>query len=130
MRATEETAVTGNLAKDPIDWNALLESVDRDEVFALDLANTFIANSDHELAAITRARDTGDWAALRDFAHVLKGAAANLYASKVTVAAAQLEAAASAGEYADISALADELTVEVKRAIAYWKSKVASTPRR
>ena len=125
MRAIQESAVLADIAKDPVDWGTLLESVDGDEAFALDLANTFIATSDQELAAITRALNTGDGAAVRDSAHALKGAGANLHASAATLAAAQLEAAAGSGEEADISALADKLATEVKRTIAYLTSKVS-----
>jgi two-component system sensor histidine kinase/response regulator len=125
MRAIQESPVVADIAKDPVDWGALLESVDGDEAFALDLANTFIATSDQELAAITRALNTGDGAAVRDSAHALKGAGANLHASAATLAAAQLEAAAGSGEEADISALAGKLATEVKRTIAYLTSKVS-----
>jgi CheY-like chemotaxis protein len=125
MRAIQESAVLADIAKDPVDWGTLLESVDGDEAFALDLANTFIATSHQELAAITRALNTGDGAAVRDSAHALKGAGANLHASAATLAAAQLEAAAGSGEEADISALADKLATEVKRTIAYLTSKVS-----
>ena len=46
------------------------------------------------LAAIAAVLGKGDYATVRESAHVLKGASANLRASALSLAAAQLEAAA------------------------------------
>ena len=108
----------------PVDWEALLESIDGDEAFARDLADAFIGTGDRELAAIAAALGTGDAAALRESAHALKGASANLRASAATSAAAQLESAAGSGSSAQIPALAENLTMEVRRMTAYLRSKV------
>ena len=109
----------------PVDWDALLESIDGDEVFARDLADAFIGTGDRELATIEAALCTGDAAALRESAHTLKGASANLRASAVTSAAAQLESAAGLGESAQIPALAENLVTEVRRMTAYLRSKAS-----
>jgi two-component system sensor histidine kinase/response regulator len=106
----------------PVDWAALLESIDGDEVFARDLAGAFIGTGDRELAAIAAALDTGDAATMRDSAHSLKGASANLRAPAATSAAAQLESAARLGNSAEIPALAEKLTTEVRRTMAYLRS--------
>jgi signal transduction histidine kinase/DNA-binding response OmpR family regulator/HPt (histidine-containing phosphotransfer) domain-containing protein len=108
----------------PIDWEALLESLDGDHEFARDLADAFIGTGDRELAAIAAALGTGDATALRQSAHTLKGVSANLRASAATSAAAQLEAAAGLGESAQIPALAENLTAEVRRMTAYLRSKM------
>ncbi len=108
----------------PVDWDALLESIDGDQDFARDLADAFIGTGDRELAAIAAALGTGDAAALRESAHALKGASANLRASAATSAAAQLESAAGMGTSPQIPALAEKLTTEVKRMTAYLRSKV------
>jgi CheY-like chemotaxis protein len=108
----------------PVDWEALLESIDGDQEFARDLADAFIGTGDRELAAIAAALGTGDAAALRESAHALKGASANLRAAATTSAAAQLESAAGLGKSAQIPALAEKLTAEVKRMTAYLRSKV------
>jgi two-component system sensor histidine kinase/response regulator len=107
----------------PIDWNALLESIDGDEVFARDLADAFIETGDRELAVIAVALDTDDTAALRGSAHTLKGASANLRASAVASAAAQLESALALGKSAHIPALAETLTTEVTKMIAYLRHR-------
>jgi CheY-like chemotaxis protein len=108
----------------PVDWEALLESIDGDRDFARDLADAFIGAGDRELAAIAAALGTGDAAALRESAHALKGASANLRAAAATSAAAQLESAARLGENARFPALAENLTAEVRRMTAYLRSKV------
>jgi CheY-like chemotaxis protein len=108
----------------PVDWEALLESIDGDQEFARDLADAFIGTGDRELAAIATALGTGDAAALRESAHALKGASANLRAAAATSAAAQLESAAGSGTSTQIPALAEKLTAEIRRMTAYLRSKV------
>jgi signal transduction histidine kinase/DNA-binding response OmpR family regulator/HPt (histidine-containing phosphotransfer) domain-containing protein len=109
----------------PVDWEALLDSIDGDREFARDLADAFIGTGDRELAAIAAALGRGDAAALRESAHALKGASANLRAAAATSAAAQLESAARLGKSAQLPALAETLTTEVRRMTAYLRSKVS-----
>ena len=113
------------LPHDPVDWDALLESIDGDQGFARDLADAFVATGTRELAAISTALGTGDAAALRIAAHTLKGAGANLRAPAVAAAAAQLESAAGLGENAQTAALAEKLTTEITKMTAYLQSKVS-----
>ena len=108
----------------PVDWEALLESIDGDKAFARGLVDAFIGTGDRELEAIARALGRGDDATLRLASHTLKGASANLRASAASSAAAQLEAAAGSGESAEIAALADKLSAEVTRTIAYLRAMV------
>jgi two-component system, sensor histidine kinase and response regulator len=108
----------------PVDWKALLESIDGDEGCARNLAKAFIHTGDRELAAITAALGTGDTRTMREAAHTLKGASANLRAAGATSAAAQLEAAAISSDSARIPALAEKLTTEVRAANEYLRSKV------
>jgi HPt (histidine-containing phosphotransfer) domain-containing protein len=109
----------------PVDWDALLESIDGDQEFARDLAAAFIGTGDRELAAIAAALAKGDAAALREAAHALKGASANLRAAAATSAAAQLESAARLGKSAQLPALTETLTTEVRKMTAYLRSKVS-----
>jgi signal transduction histidine kinase/CheY-like chemotaxis protein len=119
--ASPSAAVTPHT---PVDWDALLESIDGDEGFARDLADAFVATGTRELAAISTALGTGDAAGLRVAAHTLKGASANLRAPAVAAVAAQLESAAGQGESAQTAALAEKLTAEVTKMTAYLQSKV------
>ena len=107
-----------------VDWDALLDSIDGDTGFARELVGAFVGTADRELAAIAAALGTGDAATLRESAHTLKGTSANLRASAAAAAAAQLETAARTGQTAQVSALADKLTAEVRGAIVYLKTKV------
>ncbi len=109
----------------PVDWAALLESIDGDEAFARELVNAFIGTGNRELAAIASALGTGNAAAMRESAHTIKGASSNMRASSTTSAAAQLEVAADSGESALIPVLADKLKTEVNRTIEFLQSKVA-----
>jgi signal transduction histidine kinase/DNA-binding response OmpR family regulator/HPt (histidine-containing phosphotransfer) domain-containing protein len=108
----------------PVDWDALLDSIDGDEGFARDLADAFVETGTRELAAISAALHTGDAVALRMAAHTLKGASANLRAPAVAAAAAQLESAVGLGENAQTAALAEKLTAEITKMTAYLQSKV------
>jgi signal transduction histidine kinase/DNA-binding response OmpR family regulator/HPt (histidine-containing phosphotransfer) domain-containing protein len=108
----------------PVDWEALLKSIDGDVGFARDLSDAFIGTGDRELAALTAALGTGDAAKLRISAHTLKGASANLRASSAASAAAQLESAAGLGMSAQVPALAENLAREIRRTIAYLRSTV------
>jgi signal transduction histidine kinase/DNA-binding response OmpR family regulator/HPt (histidine-containing phosphotransfer) domain-containing protein len=109
----------------PVDWAALLESIDGDKAFAKELVDAFIGTGDRELAAIAAALGSGDAGAMRESAHTLKGASSNMRASATTSAAAQLEIAAGSGESALIPVLAEKLKTEVKRTIEFLQSKVA-----
>jgi CheY-like chemotaxis protein len=135
----------------PVDWDALLASIEGDTEFAASLVGAFIGTGYQELAVIARALADGDTATIRQAAHALKGASANLRASGVATAAAELEAAvagggASGGGGSDdvgvggdggdgvgvvgvgvgarTTLLAERLTSEFRDAIEYLKSKV------
>jgi two-component system, sensor histidine kinase and response regulator len=107
-----------------VDWDALLESIDGDTGFARELIGAFVGTADRELALIAAALGTGDAATLRESAHTLKGTSANLRASAAASAAAQLETAARTGQRAQLPALADKLTAEVRAAIVSLEAKL------
>jgi PAS domain S-box-containing protein len=108
-----------------VDWGALLESIDDDTHFARDLLTAFIAAADRELAMIAAALVREDTAAMRESAHTLKSASANLRAAAAASTAAQLEAAVDAGESARYPGLVEKLTKEVRDAIDYLEVKVS-----
>jgi CheY-like chemotaxis protein len=124
-RVFAKIAAEGNSSADSVDWVALLASVDGDEGFARELVGLFIASGDQALAAIAVALGKGDYTTVRESAHALKGATANLRASAATTAAAQLESAAGSENCAQVPALAEKLKTEIKRTVEYLKSKVA-----
>ena len=124
--AIQDTSAASESAKYPVDWQALLASIEGDEAFLRDLLDTFIATGDRELAAIALALRTGDADSLRESAHTLKGASANMRASAVSAAAAELESAAGSGASAQIPSLANKLATEIGRATEYLRSMVGA----
>jgi two-component system sensor histidine kinase/response regulator len=122
----EGTGMANDILVDhPVDWPALLESIDGDKNFARELMEAFIGTGDQALAAIALALGKADYATMRESAHALKGASANLHASAASAAAAHLEAAAGLGQSAQIPALAERLKVEVNRTVEFLQAKVA-----
>jgi two-component system, sensor histidine kinase and response regulator len=111
-----------------VDWQALLESIDGDTGFARDLLAAYIATADRELAVIAAALGREDIAAMRESAHSLKSASANLRAAAAAFVAAQLETAADLGESARVPALVEKLTTEVRGAIQFLESRVNDQP--
>ena len=91
-----------------------------------DLIDAFVTTADRELAAIAMALRTGDADSLRESAHTLKGASANMRASAVTAAATELWSAAVSGASAQIPSLANKLATEIGRAMEYLKSMVGA----
>ena len=116
------TARAGGTLRQPVDWDALLESIDGDNGFARELADAFVGTGDRELAAIAAALGTGDAASLRESAHTLKGTSANLRASAAASAAAQLESPQPPERVTRSRNSQQTLTSEVKRTIAFLRS--------
>jgi CheY-like chemotaxis protein/HPt (histidine-containing phosphotransfer) domain-containing protein len=110
---------------DPVDWHAFLESLEGDERFAREVAETYIGSGDSLLAELVEAVDRGDCVTVGARAHALKGASVNIRASRVADAAARLEAAARAGDADRLAALAAELTRDLGAVTDYLRSKAA-----
>lgn len=124
--AIQDTSAAFRSTEHPVDWQALLASIEGDETFARDLVDAFITTGDRELAAIAVALRTGDADSMRESAHTLKGASANMRASAVTAVAAELESAARSGVSAQIPSLANRLATEIGRATEYLSSMVGA----
>ncbi len=122
--AIQEPPTQAGGAGDPVDWKALLDSIDGDAGFANELVVAFIGTANRELAGIAAALAASDAARMRDAAHTLKGASANLRAAAATAAASRLEAAAIAGDSVQMQSLAGTLTSEISGTIEYLKTKV------
>jgi CheY-like chemotaxis protein len=76
---------------EPIDRAGLLARTAGDEALAQTIIGIFLEDCPNRLAAIRAAIEAGDGEALRQAAHALKGAAANLSASRVFEASRTLE---------------------------------------
>jgi PAS domain S-box-containing protein len=124
VKNSNEESRTG--AQDsPVDWPALMESIDGDREMAAELVKLFIESGDEQLAMIADAVKTRDFSTVGAQAHSLKGASANLQAHSASAAAARLEAAARAGSADAVANLAEALGAEVQRTVDYLRSKVA-----
>jgi signal transduction histidine kinase/DNA-binding response OmpR family regulator len=124
--AIQQPSGTFDSAKHPVDWQALLASIEGDDAFMRDLIDAFITTGDQELAAIASALRTGDADTLRKSAHTLKGASANMRAAAATAAAAELESAAGSGVSTQTATLVDKLAAEIAAAMEYLRSKVGA----
>jgi CheY-like chemotaxis protein len=119
-------AVADPDAQPPVDWHALLQSMEGDATMARDLVKIFIASGDETLAAIANALDKRDYIAVGAQAHSLKGASASLRATAAQAAAEQLEAAARAGDADKVVELVSAVRREVTRTIGYLRALVAA----
>jgi HPt (histidine-containing phosphotransfer) domain-containing protein len=108
----------------PVDWTALMNSIDGDPEIAAELVQLFVTSGDQQLAMIVSAVAKGDYATIGAQAHSLKGASANLQARHASEAAARLETAARSRS-PEVSSLAQELGAEVTRAMQFLRAKVA-----
>ena len=126
LRVQNSSAPAAGEIAEPIDWPGLLESLDGDEDFARELAETYIDSGDSLLFDLAAAVERGDCVTVGSTAHALKGASANMGASRVADAAAKLEAAAHAGETDRLETLAVELTRHLTAAANYLRSKALS----
>lgn len=110
----------------PVDWHGLLELLEGDERLARELAEVYIGSGDSLMADLVGAVECGDRDTVGARAHTLKGASANIKASRVADAAGRLEAAARAGEADDrLRTLADELTRDLDAAVDYLRKRAA-----
>jgi signal transduction histidine kinase/CheY-like chemotaxis protein/ligand-binding sensor domain-containing protein/HPt (histidine-containing phosphotransfer) domain-containing protein len=124
-KATPEP-VTGAAASDadPVDWQRLLQ-VAGDEDLARELATLFIASGSSSLNDLVAALERGDYGAVGNKAHELKGASANLQAISASLAAERLEAAVRNADTAQLPELAGDLRTEVQRVIDFLAARAA-----
>jgi two-component system, sensor histidine kinase and response regulator len=109
----------------PVDWLALLNSVDGDEKFAQELGMLFVENGRQSMEGIASAMELRDYARLGEHAHGIKGAGASLQASAASAAAGRLEDAARQLHISQIPRLEAELRAEMDRALNYLNARVA-----
>ena len=121
---------TGRSAPDdsaavPVDWPQFMQVADNDPQLVRELVELFIESGDAALEEISNALGAGDLRAVGRAAHSLKGASANIHARPTSVAAAQLEIAASSGAASELIALEARLRIEAGRAFDFLKARRA-----
>jgi DNA-binding response OmpR family regulator len=128
----ESSAATGtdsahgrSADEEPIDWAALLVSLDGDVTVARELDMLFADVGRKTLPMLLEALDRGDFTSVARSAHEIKGACANLKAGSATEAAERLEQAVLTSKPHELKELADDLSREVRSAIDYLATKVA-----
>jgi signal transduction histidine kinase/CheY-like chemotaxis protein/HPt (histidine-containing phosphotransfer) domain-containing protein len=109
----------------PIDWQALLASVDGDTQLARELMTLFVDSGRSSLQTIVQALERGDVATLGEKAHEIKGASASLCATAVYAAAERLEIAARAPNQRELPELVRGLNREFDSAAEFLQSQVA-----
>ena len=98
-----------------IDWDELRERLCGDDDLVGVVVDLFVAECPGWLAAIVDAVAAADVERMRETAHALKGAAANLSAHAVASAASRLETMAREGNLPACTAACDELSTECER---------------
>jgi signal transduction histidine kinase/DNA-binding response OmpR family regulator/HPt (histidine-containing phosphotransfer) domain-containing protein len=88
---TEEERVAGDSVDSPMNYMTALEEFENDTAFLREVFDGFIANVEKQLGMIRKAIDEKDCETLRKESHSIKGGAANLTASLLSKAAAELE---------------------------------------
>jgi CheY-like chemotaxis protein len=123
---SSEGAVSAQAAtSEPIDWAALLVSIDGDLGTAREFAVLFADMGRNTLQEMMDALDRGDISGVANCAHEFKGACANLKASLAAKAAEQLETAARNNDGRELRELADDLRRELQSAIQFLAAKVS-----
>ena len=121
----DEITAQGSESGDPVDWEEFMATTDGDTGFADELVEVFIDSGDAVLRDIRDALQRGDAPAVRQAAHSLKGSSASMRARATSEAAAQLEAAARAGDLASLAPLEARLRSETGRAMDYMRARRA-----
>lgn len=98
-----------------IDEEALLDLVDDDPDFLQTLVQTFLDDCESYMAAIRTAVAEEDAITLKEEAHGLKGAVANLQAASAQEAARRLEEMGRSGTFDDADTALDDLEEEIER---------------
>ena len=108
-----------SLADDPVlDRQALMDRLGGDDALARELIDMFRQDCPGAVARIHRAVDDGDAASLQADAHALKGAAGNLSAVAVAVAARSLETMAQGGDLTGAGDAVRRLELEIARLVS------------
>jgi HPt (histidine-containing phosphotransfer) domain-containing protein len=99
----------------PLDLARFNHLIAGDREFASDLAATFAASGNQQLAEIRQALGISDRGAVARAAHQLKGASANIYAQPLAELAARLETEAANADLGQLRQVSEALRHEFNR---------------
>ncbi len=113
---TSNSAASAEPFKNTLDLADALERTMQDKVFLQQLIDTFIAQMPQDIERLKHAMEANSMADLRQQAHRLKGAAANLGAHAVAAAALALETIGTSGAISDdANSALDHLQLAMKQ---------------
>jgi len=115
-------------APPPVDLAAFESLVAGDSSFRRDLIETFIESGETALRELSAAGAAGDLETIARLAHRLKANGGYLFAQEVNHVAAQLEAAARAGERDSLADLIPRLHTATRRVIEFVKTQAWDSP--
>lgn len=109
-----------NLNPNPdINWKQLHELSGNDQAFEQELLQIFMEDSHEQLGRLSAAWADGDLNQVRQVAHHIKGASANVGAIAIAHWASQIEAAARSSTADPIAAALDELSQSLQQLEQY-----------
>jgi len=92
-----------------LDLEELRQRLDNDEELVAEIVELFLDDTPRQIAALEDALARGDGEVVRERAHTLKGAAANMGAAELRETAGRMEEAARNGRLAEATELADRI---------------------
>jgi HPt (histidine-containing phosphotransfer) domain-containing protein len=119
----------------PVDLSRLARTTGGDVEVELELLRIFLEQTEERLRSVEAALARRDYAQIREDAHSIKGASANVGADRLRELAATLEGRMKSGEHEQVEAMVNEVTVELARVRAYLErdgssGQSGSTPRK
>ena len=109
-----------NGATHPLDLHEALDRAMGEKEFLATLIEEFIAGLGEQLDGLRASISQQDRTTLVKLSHAVKGAAGNLSAKALAVAAQRLEAAGRTADFKTSAVLLDEMEKEVVRLRDYW----------
>lgn len=102
------------MSDSPVDKEALFDIVDEDPDFLETLVGTFLDDCETYMSAIRTAVEEEDASTLKEQAHGLKGAVANLQAEPAREAARQLEEMGRSNTFDEADSALEHLEEEIR----------------
>ena len=122
------TAAAKVPAPDALDAAAGLERVEGDRELLEELTRLFAAECSQNMRGIQQALEARDTRRVELLAHTIKGASANLGASRLPLLAGELENQARSGNVANAAELVRRLNAEVERFLSELESLCRKVP--
>ncbi|MEM6449289.1 MAG: Hpt domain-containing protein [Cyanobacteria bacterium P01_D01_bin.105] len=124
---SQKVAQPNSICPNPIsfdfDWQQLKQLAGEDNDFEYELLEMFLQDAKQNLQALERAIATRSTQAIKDIAHSLRGASANVGACSMALFARQLEQVAHCGQFTEAHSLLRQITVQCEHIQSYLQAK-------